>query len=145
MMALMRSRTDRKIAGVCGGIARQNGWDPTVVRLIWVALVLFAGTGVLAYLVLWVVIPEEPYALPYPAGYAQPPQAYQGGYAPPVAGPYPGGQTYQGQGAAQYPTPPYAGPAQSTESGWPVAGQDAGQGQGRGQGAANAGEPPLRG
>ena len=49
----MRSRTDRKIAGVCGGIAQVNGWDSTVVRLVWVALVVFGGTGVLAYLILW--------------------------------------------------------------------------------------------
>lgn len=113
MMALMRSRTDRKIAGVCGGIARQSGWDPTVVRLIWVALVLFAGTGVLAYLVLWVVIPEEPFALPYQAGYGMPPQ--QGYPAPqypaqPPAGPYAGGQGYAGSQQQPYPGQPGAPP-----------------------------------
>lgn len=129
MMALMRSRIDRKIAGVCGGIAEQNGWDPTMVRLVWVAMVLFAGTGVFAYLVLWIVIPEAPYILPYQAGYAQPPQTYSGaGYAPPVAGPHAGGQTYQGgqaypgqpgqpnyPGSTAPPVPPYPGAAGGTQ------------------------------
>ncbi len=110
---LMRSRVDRKIAGVCGGIARNQGWDSNVVRLIWVALVLFAGTGVLAYIVLWIVLPEEPVALPPYAGYAPPPQGYPGyppprGYAPPQQpGPYPSGQTYPGPGAP--PQGPAAG------------------------------------
>lgn len=116
MQALMRSRTDRKIAGICGGIAQQNGWDPTVVRLIWVALVLFAGTGVLAYIVLWVVIPEEPYGMPMQQGYPPPPQAYGTPYPPPTAGPYPGGQTYQGA--------PYGGSPAGTSS--PVAPHDPG-------------------
>ncbi len=71
----MRSRTDRKIAGVCGGIAQVNGWDSTVVRLVWVALVVFGGTGVLAYLILWVVMPEAPLVL---AQGVYPPPAYTG-------------------------------------------------------------------
>ncbi len=103
--SLMRSRVDRKLAGVCGGIARQQGWDSTVVRLIWVALVLFAGTGVLAYIVLWIVIPEEPFGLPPYAGYPPPPSGYPGapGQYPPQANP--GGHTYPGQN----PPPPHAG------------------------------------
>lgn len=98
---LMRSRVDRKIAGVCGGIARNQGWDSNVVRLIWVALVLFAGTGVLAYIVLWVVLPEEPVGLPPYAGYAPPPPAGYPGY-PPQAGYAPPAQT----GAYPPPVPP---------------------------------------
>ena len=107
---LMRSRLNRRIAGVCGGIAEQNGWDPTIVRLIWVALLLFAGTGVLVYIVLWIVLPEAPFALPPQAGYVPTPNPYggaPGGYYPPQqgAGPssYPGQQTYQGP-----PAPPPA-------------------------------------
>lgn len=112
---LMRSRVDRKIAGVCGGIARNQGWDSNVVRLIWVALVLFAGTGVLAYIVLWIVLPEEPIALPPYAGYP-PPQAYPGypppqGYAPPQGypppqqpGAYPGGHSHSAPAAPPPPT-----------------------------------------
>ncbi len=92
MNRLMRSRTDRKIAGICGGIAQYNGWDPTLVRLAWVALVVFGGTGVLLYLILWVVVPEEPMALAAQgAAYPVPPQ-----YPVPPAYPVP---------------PPYSAPA----------------------------------
>ena len=58
---LYRSRTERMVGGVCAGLARHYGWDLTVVRLILVLTVLFAGTGVLAYIIAWVVIPEEPF------------------------------------------------------------------------------------
>jgi phage shock protein C len=64
---LYRSRTDQKIAGVCAGIAHYLDIDPTLVRLIWVAMVLFAGGGVLAYLIAWIVIDEEPAFVPAPA------------------------------------------------------------------------------
>lgn len=59
--ALQRSSTDRMIAGVCGGIARRLGWDPTLVRIGYVLVsVLSAGfPGVLVYIVLWLVMPEE--------------------------------------------------------------------------------------
>ncbi len=57
---LYRSRSDRKIAGVCGGIAEHFGWDPTLVRLGWVLLTLMGGSGILIYLILWVVMPEAP-------------------------------------------------------------------------------------
>ncbi|PXV60763.1 phage shock protein C (PspC) family protein [Dyella jiangningensis] len=55
---LHRSLTDRKIAGVCGGVAEYLGWDPTLVRLLWVILTLLGGSGVLIYIVLWIVMPE---------------------------------------------------------------------------------------
>lgn len=55
---LHRSLTDRKIAGVCGGIAEYLGWDSTLVRLLWVILTLLGGSGVLIYLVLWIVMPD---------------------------------------------------------------------------------------
>jgi phage shock protein C len=64
---LYRSRTDRKVAGVCAGIAEYLDIDPTLVRLIWVATVLFAGGGVLGYLIAWIVLPEEPLLVPAPA------------------------------------------------------------------------------
>lgn len=57
---LYRSRTDKKLAGVCGGLAQYLGIDSTIVRLILLALVLCAGTGVLAYVIAAIVIPEEP-------------------------------------------------------------------------------------
>ena len=57
---LYRSRTDKKICGVCGGLAKYLGIDTTIVRLILVLCVLFAGVGLLAYLIAALVIPEEP-------------------------------------------------------------------------------------
>lgn len=68
---LYRSRTDRKVAGVCAGIAAYLDIDPTLVRLIWVATVLFAGGGILGYLIAWIVLPEEPLWLPAPAESAE--------------------------------------------------------------------------
>jgi phage shock protein C len=61
---LFRLRTPRVIAGICSGLALHYGWDVTLVRLIWVLCVLFAGTGVIAYIIAWIVIPEAPYQLP---------------------------------------------------------------------------------
>lgn len=58
---LTLSATDSKIAGVCGGIAEYLDVDPTVVRLIWVALSVVPGGlvgGVLAYLLAWIIIPK---------------------------------------------------------------------------------------
>ena len=56
---LYRSRVDKKIAGVCAGLAEYLNIDPTVVRVIW-ALVALSGAGVLAYIVCALVIPEKP-------------------------------------------------------------------------------------
>jgi phage shock protein C len=56
---LYRSRDDRMLAGVCGGLGDYFGVDPTLVRLLFVLLALFTGVGVLAYIVLWIVVPEE--------------------------------------------------------------------------------------
>ena len=58
---LVRSRQDQMIAGVCGGIARFLGWDPTLVRVLYVALsvVSAAFPGILVYIILWVVMPRE--------------------------------------------------------------------------------------
>ena len=53
---LYRSETDKKIAGVCGGLAEYLNVDPTIIRLIW-ALVAPSGAGILAYLIAALVIP----------------------------------------------------------------------------------------
>ncbi|MGY3039054.1 phage shock protein C [Rhodanobacter sp. TND4EL1] len=55
---LQRSNHDRKLAGVCGGIAEYFGWDPTLVRAGWVVLTLMGGSGILLYLIMWLVMPE---------------------------------------------------------------------------------------
>lgn len=59
MKKLYRSKKDRIIAGVCGGIAEYAKVDPTVVRLIWALSVLLGGFGILAYLIAWIIIPEN--------------------------------------------------------------------------------------
>ncbi len=56
---LYRSNKDKKIAGVCGGLAEYINIDPTVVRLLWV-LFCFVGAGILAYIIAAIVIPEPP-------------------------------------------------------------------------------------
>lgn len=57
---LYRSRTDRKIAGVCGGIAEYFNIDATLVRLLFVAAVIFGTAGIWVYIVCALVIPEAP-------------------------------------------------------------------------------------
>ncbi len=57
---LYRSNTNKKIAGVCSGLAEYLNIDPTIVRLIWALVVLFAGAGLLAYIVCALIIPEKP-------------------------------------------------------------------------------------
>jgi phage shock protein C len=61
---LTRPRYNRMIAGVCAGFALHYGWNLNVVRIITALVALFTGIGAVAYLVLWVIIPEAPYALP---------------------------------------------------------------------------------
>jgi phage shock protein C len=61
---LYRSVDDRMIAGVCGGIAKYFNVDPTLIRLLFVIFAFAGGPGILAYIVLAIIMPEEP------AGYA---------------------------------------------------------------------------
>jgi phage shock protein C len=65
-MPLQRSRRNKMIAGVCGGIAEWRNWDPTVVRILYVtvSVMSIAFPGLLVYLLLWVVMPK---AAPTPA------------------------------------------------------------------------------
>ena len=65
---LMRSVTDCKIAGVCGGIAEYLELDSTLVRVVWVLLVLMPVPVVpafIGYFVAWLVMPKAPYPMPY--------------------------------------------------------------------------------
>lgn len=57
---LYRNRTDKKICGVCGGLAKYLGCDPTLVRLITAIAMLCTGCGVLLYFIAALVIPNEP-------------------------------------------------------------------------------------
>jgi phage shock protein C len=56
---LLRSNTNKMIAGVCGGIAEYINLDPTVVRLLWVIFCFAGGTGILAYIVAAIIIPSQ--------------------------------------------------------------------------------------
>lgn len=57
---LHRSRKDRKLAGVCGGLGEYMNVDPTVIRVLFVVLAVLGGAGALIYLAMWLIVPEEP-------------------------------------------------------------------------------------
>jgi phage shock protein C len=59
---LMRPRAERKIAGVCAGLAEYFDLDITLVRVLWLVVTFFTGIifGLIAYIVAWIVMPEEP-------------------------------------------------------------------------------------
>lgn len=61
---LTRSRQDRKIAGVCGGVAEYMELDSTLVRLLWVMLAIFGGWGLIGYVIAWILMPNPPEAKP---------------------------------------------------------------------------------
>ncbi len=56
---LTRSTTDRRIAGVCGGLAKYLNVDPTVVRIVFLVALLFGSLGFWAYLIVWLAAPED--------------------------------------------------------------------------------------
>ena len=56
---LYRSRTNRKLAGVCGGLAQYFNTDPTLIRVLFVVLALLGGPGLVIYLLMWILVPEE--------------------------------------------------------------------------------------
>ncbi len=56
---LTRSKSDKKLFGVCGGLAKYLDVDSTILRVIWILLFFCAGTGLLAYLILALLMPEE--------------------------------------------------------------------------------------
>ena len=60
MRKLYRSRSDKKIAGVCAGLGQHFDIDPTIVRVIALVLALGYGVGLIAYLVAWWLVPVEP-------------------------------------------------------------------------------------
>ncbi len=63
MKKLYLSTTDRKIGGVCGGIGEYFEKDPTLIRILFILVILFSfGFGVIAYLVMWLIIPKKPEA-----------------------------------------------------------------------------------
>ena len=60
MNRLYRSKKERMLGGVCGGLGEFLDVDPTVIRLVWVVVTVFSmGIGIFAYLLAWIIIPEE--------------------------------------------------------------------------------------
>ncbi len=76
---LIRPREGRKVAGVCAGFAEYFDLDITLVRVVWlISVFLGVGLSLIAYIVAWIVMPEEPLALPAPGPLPQqavPPRA----------------------------------------------------------------------
>lgn len=56
---LRKSSTNKMLAGVCGGLGETFGIDPTMIRLAWAVLTIFAGTGLLLYIVAAIIIPDD--------------------------------------------------------------------------------------
>lgn len=56
---LYKSSTDKKVCGACGGIANYFDVDPTVIRLIWVIFTLAGGSGLIAYIIAAIIMPDE--------------------------------------------------------------------------------------
>lgn len=56
---LYRSFHNKKIAGICGGLGDYFNIDPTIIRILWLLLLIFYGTGFILYLILWIVVPQE--------------------------------------------------------------------------------------
>jgi phage shock protein C len=99
---LRRSRDDRVVAGICAGVGRYLGIDPVAARVLFVVLAIFSGgTALLAYLIAWIVMPEDP-ADPWAAAHQQQPS-----YPP----------------AAAYQPPAYAHTAAPAAAGTPAATQ----------------------
>ncbi len=63
---LYRSRRIKVIGGVAGGLSVYFNIDPIIVRILFVALTIMHGMGLLVYIIMWIVIPEEPFELAYP-------------------------------------------------------------------------------
>lgn len=63
---LTRSRRHKVFGGVCGGLAQYFNIDPIIIRIIFVVLTIAQGMGILAYIIMWIVIPEEPFEQAYP-------------------------------------------------------------------------------
>lgn len=57
---LYRSKDNRKLGGVCGGLGEYIGVDPTVVRVLFIVLAVLGGAGAVIYLAMWLIVPQEP-------------------------------------------------------------------------------------
>ena len=60
MKRLYKSQTNKMLCGVCGGVAEYLNVDPTIIRLLWAVLIFAFGTGILAYIVAAIIMPDGP-------------------------------------------------------------------------------------
>jgi phage shock protein PspC (stress-responsive transcriptional regulator) len=60
MKKLYRSRTNRILGGVCGGIGEYFDIDPTIIRLLWILFIFAGGSGIIAYIIALLIVPEQP-------------------------------------------------------------------------------------
>ena len=56
---LYRSKNDKVLAGVCGGVAEYFAVDPVIVRVLWVLAIFLGGLGIIAYIIAWIIVPEK--------------------------------------------------------------------------------------
>ncbi len=80
---LYRSIKDKMLAGVAGGLAEYFNVDPTIVRVVFVISLFLGGAGVLAYILLWIIVPEEPFYFNMPKDKTQEETSGQSNYADP--------------------------------------------------------------
>lgn len=85
---LYRSRKDKMIGGVAGGLAEYFDIDPTLIRIIFVVTLFVGGGGFLAYIILWIVIPEEPFVFVTPDTSSAQTSGSQTTNPPPAPGEY---------------------------------------------------------
>ena len=57
---LYRSRSNRQLAGVCGGLAEYFSMDATLLRVLFIVLAVLGGSGIVLYLAMWIIVPREP-------------------------------------------------------------------------------------
>jgi phage shock protein C len=57
---LYRSKTNRKLAGVCGGLAQYFNIDATMIRVLFILLAVLGGSGLVLYVAMWIIVPKEP-------------------------------------------------------------------------------------
>jgi phage shock protein C len=57
---LYRSKTNRKLAGVCGGLAQYFNIDATLIRVLFILLAVLGGSGLVVYVAMWIIVPKEP-------------------------------------------------------------------------------------
>ena len=57
---LYRSKTNRQVAGVCGGLAEHFNLDATLIRVLFVVLAVLGGSGLIIYVAMWIIVPKEP-------------------------------------------------------------------------------------